>query len=110
MLIEYYEILHRERTQAVGFACNSKLYPMKDIIENNSTQYILDLNEKRVIVEVSNKEKNTNTEIIFLGVPDEILELLKQKESFLLISAEPTNHPEEDAPNFDFICSIDKKI
>lgn len=110
MLIEYYEILHREKTQAVGFACNSKLYPMKHIIENNKTEYYIIKSEQKVIVDILNSTKNIKNELIFLDVPQNIIDILEQKEKLLLISAEPTNYPEEEAPNFEFFCLINKKI
>lgn len=110
MLIEYYEILHREKTQAIGFACNSKLYPMRHLIENNLTRYSLLNSEQKVIIEVFNFEKKTKDEIIFLDVPQNIIEILEKSGTLLLISAEPTNHPEEEPPNFEFICPINKKM
>lgn len=106
MIIDYYEILSRELTKAIGFACNSRKYPIQNLIDEvEKLEYVLEEEQKTLTIFCDGEET-----LQYLEVPSEYFEYINTRKKVILMSAEPSAHPEDEAPEFEIIKIADKKL
>lgn len=102
--IEDYEIIHNARTGAIGVACNSRAYKITEMIEGYRLNY--DLNKETGDLKITNEDGDNFT---FLKLPEEYHAILEKAQKVLIISSEPSSHP-EDSPEIEAMGSATKYI
>lgn len=105
MIIEDYEVVHNPKTGAIGVACNSRAYRIVDLIEGYSLRY--SLNKETGDLTITNEDKDSFT---FLKLPEEYQVILENAGKVVIISSDPSAHPEEEAPEIEIISIATKQI